>query len=231
MPQSLNLILASLPKKAYAALEPHLERATLAFGDVVAQNGQKIRKVYFPLSGVISLVVEMSVGDMVETAMVGRDGVANGTSALDGGMALHRGLVQIAGEAATIAPDALRAVAHEHPAVQARLIRHEQVLLAQAQQSAGCNASHTVEARMCRWLLRMRDLSGSYDLTLTQELLAQMLGVRRTSVTVVAGTLQKAGFIRYSRGNIRLLDIEQVEEGACECYETVKGHYARMLAM
>ena len=127
-------------------------------------------------------------------------------------------------------PEALRVLAHEHRALQALLIRHEQVLLAQAQQSAGCNASHTVEARMCRWLLRMRDLSGSNDLKLTQEFLAQMLGVRRTSVSVVAGTLQKAGFIRYSRGNIRLLDIEQVGQGACECYQTVKGHYERMLA-
>ena len=104
MPQSHNLILASLPRHVFAALEPHLEHAPLVFGDVVAQNGEPIRKVYFPLSGVVSLVVEMSVGDMVETAMVGRDGVVNGTSALDGKVALHKGIVQIAGEAATIDP-------------------------------------------------------------------------------------------------------------------------------
>ena len=122
-------------------------------------------------------------------------------------------------------PDALRKLAAEFEPLHGVLIRHEQVLLAQAQQSAGCNASHTVEARMCRWLLRMRDLTGSDDLQLTQEFLAQMLGVRRTSVSVVAGTLQKAGFIRYSRGNIRLLDIAQLQEGACECYATVQEHY------
>src|SRR5438876_9612779 len=102
-----------------------------------------------------------------------------------------------------------------------------QVLLAQAQQSAGCNASHTVEARMCRWLLRIRDLTGSDDMKLTQEFLAQMLGVRRTSVSLIAGTLQKAGFIKYRRGHITLLDMAQLQQGACECYETVKGHYER----
>jgi CRP-like cAMP-binding protein len=111
------------------------------------------------------------------------------------------------------------------------MIRHEQVLFAQAQQSAGCNASHTVESRMCRWLLRIRDLTGSDDMPLTQEFLAQMLGVRRSSVSLVAGTLQKAGFIKYSRGHIRLLDIAQIEAGACECYQTVKGHYERLLAV
>jgi CRP-like cAMP-binding protein len=111
------------------------------------------------------------------------------------------------------------------------LIRHEQVLFAQAQQSAGCNASHTVEARMCRWLLRIRDLTGADHMKLTQEFLAQMLGVRRTSVSLVAGTLQKAGFIKYRRGEIHLLDVAQIEAGACECYGTVKGHYARLLAV
>src|SRR5215204_173650 len=108
-----------------------------------------------------------------------------------------KGIVQVAGSASVISPDTLRTIAHEFEPLHSVLIRHEQVLLAQAQQSAGCNASHTVEARMCRWLLRMRDLSGSDDLKLTQEFLAQMLGVRRTSVTVVAGTLQQAGFIKY----------------------------------
>jgi len=229
MPRSQNLILAALPQNVYAAMEPHLERVPLAFGDVIAKTDEPVANVYFPFSGVVSLVVEMTEGYMIETAMVGRDGVANATSALDGKMALHRALVQLPGYAATIAPDRLRTLAHEFDPLHSMLIRHEQVLLAQAQQSAGCNASHTVEARMCRWLLRMRDLAGSDDLKLKQDFLAQMLGVRRTSVSVVAGTLQKAGFIRYGRGNIRLLDIEQLQLGACECYETVKHHYDRML--
>jgi hypothetical protein len=120
-----------------------------------------------------------------------RNGVANGASALDGKISLHRGIIQVAGEAATMRPDTLRKLATEFEPLHAVLIRHEQVVLAQAQ-SAGCNASHKVEARMCRWLLRIRDLTRSNDLTLTQEFLAQMLGVRRSSVSVVAGTLQSA---------------------------------------
>jgi CRP-like cAMP-binding protein len=230
MPQSPNRILNALPQNVFAAIEPHLQSVTLAFGDIVAEAGQPIRKVYFPFTGVVSLVVEMDVGEMIETAMVGRDGVANGAAALDSKMALHKGIVQVEGAAATINPDTLRNLAHEFDPLHSLLIRHEQVLLAQVQQSAGCNASHTVEARMCRWLLRMRDLTQSNDLKLTQEFLAQMLGVRRTSVSLVAGTLQRAGFIKYRRGNIHLVDVEQLQQGACERYETVKDHYARLLA-
>jgi len=230
MSQSPNRILNALSQNIFAAVERHLRDVTLAFGAVVAETGEPVSNVYFPFTGVVSLVVEMKVGDMIETAMVGRDGVVNGTAALDSKISLHRGIVQIAGAAATISPDVLRNFAHEFDPLQSLLIRHEQVLLAQAQQSAGCNASHTVESRMCRWLLRMRDLTQSNDLQLTQEFLAQMLGVRRTSVSLVAGTLQKAGLIKYRRGNIHLVDPEQLEQSACECYETVKGHYERLLA-
>jgi CRP-like cAMP-binding protein len=226
--QSSNFILNALPQNIFAAVEPHLKAAELKFGDVLAQTGRAVDRVYFPTTGVVSLVVEMKVGDMIETAMVGRDGVANGTAALDGKVSLHKAIVQVAGAALAISPDTLRKMADQFPPFRAILIRHEQVVLAQAQQSAGCNASHTVEARMCRWLLRIRDLTGSDEMALTQEFLAQMLGVRRTSVSLVAGTLQKAGFIRYRRGHITLLDIAQVKLGACECYETVKGHYRRL---
>ena len=231
MAQSPNRILNALPQNIFAAMEPHLRNVTLTFGDVLAETDHPVRHVYFPFSGVVSLVVEMDVGEMIETAMVGRPGVVNGTSALDGNVSLHKGIVQIAGAAATIGPEGLRKLAHECGPLQALLIRHEQVLLAQAQQSAGCNASHTVEARMCRWLLRMRDLTQSNDLKLTQEFLAQMLGVRRTSVSLVAGTLQRAGLIKYARGNIHLLDLEQLEQSACECYRTVKERYDRLLAL
>ena len=229
MSQSQNRILNALPQNIFAGTQPHLKLVDLKFGSVVAENNQRVEQVYFPHSGVISLVVEMQVGDMIETAMVGRDGVVNGTSALDGKVALQRGIVQVAGAATTIRSDALRKLADEFEPLRSLMIRHEQVLFAQAQQSAGCNASHTVEARMCKWLLRIRDLTGSNEMELTQEFLAQMLGVRRTSVSLVAGTLQKAGFIKYSRGHITLLDIAQLEQGACECYETVKGHYERLL--
>jgi len=230
MAQSENRLLNSLPQNVFAALESHLKTADLGFGEVVAETDQPVTRVYFPHHCVISLVVEMEVGDLIETAMVGRDGVANATSALDGKIALHRGIVQIAGDASIIDPDVLRAIANDFELFRSILIRHEQVLLAQAQQAAGCNASHTVESRMCRWLLRLRDLTQSDKLGLTQEFLAQMLGVRRTSVTLVAGTLQRSGLIRQRRGSIEIVDPEAMERASCECYARVRSHYERLLS-
>jgi len=123
----------------------------------------------------------------------------------------------------------LRSVALKSPQLLSLLIRHEQTVYAQAQQSAACFATHHVQARLCRWLLRARDLSGSDTLSFTQEYLAEMLGVRRTSVTVVAHTLQSAGFIKYARGKIQVLNEEGLQEGACECYETVKRQYRQLI--
>jgi CRP-like cAMP-binding protein len=228
--KSNNRLLASLPADVFAAIAPHLKTVALTHGDVLAEAGSAVRRVYFPYSGVISLVVELTVGEMIETAMVGRDGVFNAAPALDGKVSLNKGIVQLAGEAAVLKVDRLRGLADEFNIFRSRLIRHEQVLFAQSQQSAACNASHTVEARMCRWLLRMRDLAGSDDLVLTQEFLAQMLGVRRPSVSIVANTLQKEGLIKYSRGNMRLLDIKGLLAGTCECYGVVKSHYDRLLS-
>jgi len=199
----------------------------LPFGTVVAEIGQPVHQVYFPHSGILSLVVEMEVGEMIETAMIGRDGVANAMSALNGQISFHKAIAQIAGTASAIGADALRPFADEFPPLRSALIGHEQVLLAQTQQSAACNASHTVEARLCRWLLRMHDLTQSSDLSLTQEFLAQMLGVRRTSVSLVAGQLQRGGLIKYRRGNIHLEDVEGLRGAACECYEKVRLHYER----
>ena len=198
-------------------------------GKILAEAGSQIEHVYFPHSGVISLVVELSIGDMIETAMVGRDGVLNAAAALDGKVTLNKSIVQLAGVAAVLTIGQLRSFCDKNPRFRSLLIRHDQVLFAQSQQSAACNASHSVETRMCRWLLRMRDLAGSDDLQLTQEFLAQMLGVTRPSVSLVANTLQKAGLIRYRRGNIRILDLPGLKEGSCECYATVKGHYDRLL--
>jgi CRP-like cAMP-binding protein len=230
MAKSPNRLLASLPANVLSAVEPHLKIVELKFADVLAEAGSPIRQVYFPYSGVISLVVELDVGMMIETAMVGRDGALNAASALDGKVSLNKGIVQSAGSAGTIEVNRLRRLANELEPFRALLIRHEQVLFAQSQQSAACNASHSVEARMCRWLLYMRDLAGSDDLMLTQEFLAQMLGVRRPSVSLVANTLQKAGLIKYSRGRVRLLNVKGLQKGACECYGTVKIHYERLLS-
>jgi len=230
MSKSPNRLLASLPSDVYSALTPHLKIVELKFGDVLAEAGSEIRQVYFPYAGVISLVVELKVGSMIETAMVGHDGVVNAAPALDGKVSLNKGIVQLSGSAGVMEVDRLRRLADGHKPFRSLLIRHEQVLFAQSQQSAACNASHTVEARMCRWLLHMRDFAGSDDLMLTQEFLAQMLGVTRPSVSIVASPLQQAGLIKYGRGRIQVLDVEGLKKEACECYDTVKAHYQRLFA-
>ena len=230
MSKSPNRLLASLPADAFSAISLHVKIVELKFGDVVAEAGSAVRQVYFPYSGVISLVVELDVGMMIETAMVGHDGALNAASALDGKVSLNKGIVQVAGSAGTIEVNRFRQLANEFEPLRSLLIRHEQVLFAQSQQSAACNASHSVEARMCRWLLYMRDLAGSDDLPLTQEFLAQMLSVRRPSVSIVASPLQKAGLIKYSRGRIRVLNVKGLQKRACECYGTVKAHYQRLLS-
>ena len=230
MPTSSNHLLASLPADIVSAITPHLKTVELKFGDVLAEAGGAVRRIYFPYSGAISLVVEMDVGMMIETALVGRHGVFNGASALDGKMSLNKGIVQIAGTAGALDVDQLRQLADQFKPFRSLLIRHEQVVLAQSQQSAACNASHRVGARMCRWLLHMRDLADSDDLMLTQQFLAQMLGVTRPSVSIVASPLQKAGLIKYKRGRIQVLDVKGLKKDACECYGTVKAHYRRLLS-
>ena len=155
--------------------------------------------------------------------MVGRDGVVGASSALDGKVTLSRAIVQIEGDALICEPEKLRRAAFQSESLISRLIRHEQTLFAQAQQSTACMAAHDVQSRMCRWLIRARD--GTDTLNFTQEFLAEMLGVRRPSVTGVSLTLQAAGMIEYRRGKIRISNVELLREMACECYETTKAHY------
>src|SRR5204863_1569376 len=178
---------------------------------------------------IISLVVTLSTGEMIEAAMVGKDGIVGASAALDGKVSLSRAIVQIPGDALTCELDLLRKAALQSHPLLALLIRHEQTVYAQAQQSAACNAAHDVEARLCRWLLRARDLSDSDTLPFTQEFLAEMLGVRRTSVSLVAHTLQQAGMIKYARGRIQITNLEGLRETACECYGTVNAHYQALL--
>ena len=161
--------------------------------------------------------------------MVGKDGVVGGSAALNGDLSLNKAVVQLTGRASVVDVDRVRALAESSVVFRTALMRHEQFVMAQAQQSAACNASHAVEARISRWLLRCRDLAGSNDIALTQEFLAEMMGVRRTSVSLVANTLQQAGLIKYRRGHIRVLDVEGLQDAACECYETVKAHANRLL--
>jgi CRP-like cAMP-binding protein len=196
---------------------------------VLFEAGDTVDRVYFPHTGIISLVVALSSGEVIEAAMIGRDSILGGAAAMDGLISLNKAIVQLGGKGEALEIGRLREVADTSPAFRTTLIRHEQVLFAQAQQSAACIAAHTVEARLSRWLLRSRDLSGSDTLLLTQEFLAQMLGVQRTSVSPAAHTLQKADLIRYRRGHIEILNLEGLQDAACECYGTVKTQYDRLL--
>lgn len=229
MNHSPNRLLASLSDAVFEDIRPHLTLVEFPRGEILADTGSKVSNVYFPNSGIISLVVELSIGEMIETAMVGRDGVLNASAALDGKVSLNKAIVQLAGVMSVISADNLSRIADKHRELRALLLRHEQVLFAQSQQSGACNASHVVEARLCRWLLRTRDLAGGDELTMTQEFLAQMLGVRRSSLSIVANTIQKAGLIRYRRGHVHIENVDGLKDASCECYEAVRGHYERML--
>jgi CRP-like cAMP-binding protein len=213
-----------------AALVPHLRVVQLPQEKVLFEAGDTIKVVYFPHTGIVSIVVDLGSGEMIETAMIGRDSLVGGSAAIDDDIALNRAVVQVAGVASVVAVGTFRGLAQQSYTFNAILARHRQFILAQAQQSAACNAAHTLEARLSRWLLRCHDLLGSDDIPLTQEFLAEMLGARRTSVTLVAGTLQQAGLIRYRRGHIWVTDAEGLRESACECYESIKAQGKRLLA-
>jgi CRP-like cAMP-binding protein len=224
-----NRLLSQLSDDNFKLLEPYLKITFFKQHSVLFEAEQEIRHVYFPTSGVVSLVVTLQTGETVEAAMVGSDGVVGASAALDGRISLSRGIIQLSGDIVVCSIDGLKTAALRSPTLLSLLIRHEQTVYAQAQQSAACFASHAVQARLCRWLLRARDLADTDTLNFTQEYLAEMLGVRRTSVTEVAHALQSAGLIKYSRGKIQILDTEALRDGACECYETVKRHYERLL--
>jgi CRP-like cAMP-binding protein len=229
IPQSPNHLLAALPAADFELLRPHLERVELVQEAVLVGAGDRLTKVFFPHHGVISLVVSLAGGGMVEVAMIGQDSVFGASAALDGNISLTDAIVQLPGVASTLDVRVLRTVASHSIGFRTTLIRHEQALFAQAQQSAACNAMHSAESRLARWLLRMHDLAGKDRLQLTQDFLAQMIGVQRNSVSTVAHALQTAGVIKYSRGNIEITNLEALEEASCECYAAVNAQYKRLL--
>ena len=165
----------------------------------------------------------------MKTGMIGKDGTFGASQALDDKVSLNHVVTQLGGTASLMSSDNLRAHSDALPAFRAVLIKYDQFFLAQVQQHVACNAVHNIHARTCKWLLRMHELAGS-DLLLTQEFLAQMMGVTRTSVTTVAGELQKAGMITYSRGRLHLVDLAQIQNWACECDEDIRWHYRRIFS-
>jgi CRP-like cAMP-binding protein len=224
-----NLLLASLTDGDNALLAPLLKPVHFEQQKVLFEMGGEVSRVFFPTGAVISLVVTLTSGEVIEAAMVGRDGAVGASSALDGKIAVCRAIVQLPGDALSCDANAFKAAVLESPSLLSIIVRHEQTVYAQAQQSAACNATHNVENRLARWLLRSRDLTVSDTLPFTQEFLGEMLGVRRTSVSLVAHTLQQAGMIEYSRGKIKITDADALQETACECYDTVKQQYRRLL--
>jgi CRP-like cAMP-binding protein len=226
---SPNRLLAALPAAAFELLRPHLETIELVQEDVLVAAGDRLTRVFFPHNGMISLVVSLAGGGMVEVAMIGNDSIFGASAALDGKISLTDAIVQLPGQASVLEVDILRSAAEQSIAFRTTLIRHEQALFAQAQQSAACNAMHSAESRLARWLLRMHDLAGTDELHLTQDFLAQMIGVQRNSVSIVAHTLQQAGIIKYSRGHIEILNLAALKKISCECYQAVNMQYQRLL--
>jgi CRP-like cAMP-binding protein len=227
MPHSKNFLLNRLDADVLDRLSRDLSVIQLPHGQVLAETHERVEKVYFPHGGIISCVVETIGGGAIETGMIGNDGAFGSSQALDDKVSLNHVVMQVSGPASMISSDHIRKAADELPILRGLLVKYEQFFLAQVQQTAACNALHTVQARTCKWLLRMQALAGD-DLPLTQEFLSQMMGVRRTSVTQVAGQLQKAGMITYKRGHIHINDLDQIREWACECDADVRSHYRRI---
>ena len=223
-----NQLLRALPAADFEALRPRLRPFEMVRQTVLAEAGVPSAHVYLPHAGAVSLMVNLSEGQTVEVAMIGRDSVIGAAESLGNDMSAIDAVVLFSGTASIVDMTEFRTVVDQSPALRNLLARHEQAIFAQAQQSAVCNASHSVEARLSRWLLHARDLWDGPTLPMTQELLARLIGVQRNAISIVAHTLQKAGVISYSRGRIEITDSEALQATACECYRTVKAWYEQL---
>lgn len=229
--QPPNQLLQMLDVADFDLLRPHLVTVELVRGAALGEAGATLRHAYFPHSGSVSITVGLSEGQMIEVAMLGRDSVVGGGAALADGVAPADAIVLFPGAAAMLEIAAFRAVATASARFRSLMIRHEQVMLAHAQQSLLCNTLHPVEARLARWLLRAYDLSDSKILPLTQEALAQMMGVRRNAISLVANALQRAGIIHYTRGQIEIIDLRALETTSCHCHAVVKARHAALIGI
>ncbi len=222
-PLHRNRILSALGAAEFALIEPNLANVSYEQGVLLQEQGEPIAQVYFPQSGMISLVAVMSDGEKsIETATVGHEGVVGAMSGLGPRHAFNRAVVQVGGAVARISTAKFQAAVAKSRVLRDVIVRYSEVLLAQIQQGSACNAFHEAEARLARWLLQTADRIDSPVIPLTQEFLGQMLGVRRTTVTLIASMLQKQGLIRYRRGKIEIVDRSGMEQRACECYESVR---------
>jgi CRP-like cAMP-binding protein len=222
-----NAILRNLSKSDLALFEGALSSHAFTHGQVLGEAGMPIEHAFFPSSGLISVVVPLRGGEVIEAGVIGRTDVFGASVALGAKLHVNTGVVQMPGSALVIKAADLAAAAKKSETLRHELFLSDQFVLAQAQQSAACNARHDIPQRLATWLLRVRDRAQQEDLPLTQEYLAQMLGVQRASVSIAAGALQEAGMIRYRRGHIHIVDVARLKQTACECYAAVRAQYER----
>ncbi|MFY9837497.1 MAG: Crp/Fnr family transcriptional regulator [Xanthobacteraceae bacterium] len=216
-----NRILAASPDDAFRQLEPDLRHVSLLQGTLCYDAGDPIDQVYFPQSGIVSLLVMTGESEMVETSAIGREGAVGLQCGLGPRLSFSRAVVQIPGRFSTISASRFEQAVSRSAALRDLIVRYTETLWSEAQQNAACNAIHDGSSRLCRRLLQYADRTGSDQLLLTQESLAEMLGMRRTTVTLLAQQLQKRGILRYSRGRITILDRVALEYCACECYAAI----------
>lgn len=225
-----NHLLAALPEADYARMAPHLELFPLTLGAALYESGSQQQYVYFPTASIVSLLYVMQDGSSAEIAVVGNEGVVGIALFMGGETTPSRAVVQSAGYAYRLRASLLKKEFERGGPLQYLLLRYTQALITQMAQTAVCNRHHSVEQQLCRWLLLSLDRLPTNELTMTQELIANMLGVRREGVTEAAGRLQAAGLIQYSRGKIVVLDRPKLEARVCECYAVVKRESDRLLA-
>lgn len=222
-----NLLLRSLPEEDFEQLLPHLTLVEVKTHETLVEPDEPIKHVYFPLTCMISLVTLLDDGTTIESATIGREGMS-GLAVFHGlDASPSRAIVQMEGEMLQMTSASLRNALVEVPSLHRALGRYADALISMLAQSGACNGLHAVEQRFARWLLTIEDRVGRDDFTITQEFLSQMLGAQRPTVTIAAGILQKAGFIQYRHGHVRILDRPSLEEVACECYEIIRALYSR----
>jgi CRP-like cAMP-binding protein len=226
---SENRLLAMMPPADLARLRGELQSVRLEHGQVLYEADRPIEFVYFVEEGMISVVSVMRDGSSIEVSMIGNEGLAGWMAVLGVPTAAYRHTVQVPGRAKRIAVPALQRIARPDNGFRGLLDRYQAALLTQAMQSVACNGLHTIEQRLCRWLLGTRDRTDSSELAITHDFLAQMLGVRRASVTDVLRPLQGQGLIRATRGKVAILDRERLAALACECYALIRDEYQRLL--
>jgi CRP-like cAMP-binding protein len=224
-----NRLLAALPEEHYGALARHLEYVPMPLGKAVYESGAKQAYVYFPTTSIVSLLYVLTNGASAEIAVTGNEGLVGIALFMGGETTPSRAVVQSAGHGYRLKAAVLKKEFERGGELQHLLLRYTQALITQMTQTAVCNRHHSVDQQLCRWLLLSLDRLPSNELVMTQELIANMLGVRREGVTEAAGKLQAEGLIRYSRGHITITDRRQLEARVCECYAVVKKEYDRLL--